>query len=251
MAKHFPRFVLAVLIFLGTALPATAAQWRARAPEKERVEKKISASQETLLELLTQLESLQGEVQQLRNQTEVQQNEINRLRSRLQDVTSDLDRRVSTMERSGGRSQAVGNKGKKGPSRPVAVVSGEEQKRYDAAFVLMKQGDYSGAARAFRGFITRYPASSLASNAQYWIAESNYFVRNFRLSLKEFRVLEAQYPNSRKLPDAMLKIGYSYYELGEWAKARRALQEVISRFPGTRNAKSAKTRLRAMKKEGH
>jgi tol-pal system protein YbgF len=251
MVKYLPRSALVALIFFSVSLPAPAAQWRAKAPEKEKAAVKTSASQETLLELLTQLESLQAEVQQLRNQTEVQQNEINRLRSRLQDVTSDLDRRVSAMERSGGASKAVSSKGKKGASRSVAVVTGEEQKRYDAAFALMKQGDYSGAARAFRSFITRYPASPLASNAQYWIAESNYFVRNFRLSLKEFRKLEAQYPNSRKLPDAMLKIGYSYYELGEWAKARKALQKVITRYPGSRNANSAKARLRGMKKEGH
>lgn len=250
MAKYLTRFALVALIFFGASLPAPAAQWRARAPEKEKATPKTSASQETLLELLTQLESLQAEVQQLRNQTEVQQNEINRLRSRLQDVTSDLDRRISTMERSGGTSKAVS--GKKGASsKPVAIVTGEEQKRYDAAFRLMKQGDYAGAARAFRNFIARYPASPLASNAQYWIAESNYFVRNFRLSLKEFRKLEAQYPNSRKLPDAMLKIGYSYYELGEWAKARSALQKVVNRYPGSRNANSAKARLRVMKKEGH
>jgi len=248
MPNRFSQHLLIVLLIFGVPLAASAAQWRSKAPEKEKAA--ASISQETLLELLTQLESLQSEVQLLRNQTEVQQNEINRLRSRLQDVTSDLDRRVSTMERHGGSSKASSSK-KGASSKPIAVVTGEEQKRYDAAFRLMKQGDYAGAARAFRNFIARYPASPLAANAQYWIAESNYFVRNFRLALKEFKKLEKEYPNSRKLSDAMLKIGYSYYELNEWAKAHKALQKVIDRFPGSRNAKSAKARLRVMKKEGH
>ncbi len=241
--------VIVILLLLGLPQVASAAQWRAKTPEKQK--SVVSASQETLLELLTQLESLQTELQQLRNQTEIQQNEIKLLRSRLQDVTSDLDRRVSTMERQGGARKAIGRTGKKVSSKPAALVPGEEQKRYDAAFQLMKQGDYTGAARAFRGFIARYPSSALTSNAQYWIAESNYFVRNFRLALKEFQKLTAQYPNSRKITDAMLKIGYTYYELGEWIKARRALQEVVNRFPSTRNANSAKARLRVMKKEGH
>ncbi len=76
-------------------------------------------------------------------------------------------------------------------------------------------------------------------------------MRNFRLALGEFKKVEEQYPNSRKLPDAMLKIGYTHYELGEWAKARRYLQEVVNRYPNTRNANSANARLRVMKKEGH
>ncbi len=250
MAKHLSRVALAVLLFLGVSLAASSAQWRAKVAENApTATTKTNASQETLLELLTQLESLQTELQQLRNQTEVQQNEINRLRSRLQDVTRDLDRRVSAIERHGGVSKPAASGGE--PSKPLAVVTGDEQKLYDAAFQLMKQGDYTSASRSFRGFIARFPASPLASNAQYWIAESNYFVRNFRLALKEFQKVEEQYPNSRKLPDAMLKIGYAYYELGEWTKARRALQEVINRFPSTRNANSAKARLRIMKKEGH
>ncbi len=248
MLFYLNRIIL-ILLLLALPLATHAVQWRAKAPEKQKPV--VSASQETLLELLTQLESLQGELQQLRNQTEIQQNEIKRLRSRLQDVTSDLDQRLSAIERQGGARKVINRTGKKASSKSVAVVAGEEQKRYDEAFQLMKQGDYTGAARAFRGFIARYPSSPLASNAQYWIAESNYFVRNFRLSLKEFQKQVAQYPNSRKITDAMLKIGYTYYELGEWINARRALQEVVNRFPRTRNSNSAKVRLRVMKKEGH
>lgn len=247
MNKQLPRFALIVVLFFGVSMVASGAQWRSKAPDRQK--SAISASQETLLELLTQLESLQAEVQQLRNQTEVHENEIKRLRSRLQDVTSDLDRRVSDMERRGGAGKTVGRRGKKAP--PSQEATGAEQKRYDAAFQLMKQGDYTGASRAFRGFIARYSGSPLAANAQYWIAESNYFVHNYRLSLKEFRKLLSLYPNSRKVADAMLKIGYTHYELGEWTKARRALQELMNRYPRTRNANSAKARLRIMKNEGH
>lgn len=251
--KNSPsRFAVILLLAFGLPLASPAAQWRAKVPDKPTAAAaKPTASQETLLELLTQLESLQTELQQLRNQTEVQQNEINRLRSRLQDVTRDLDRRVSTIERHGVVRKSATTGGGKEASKPVAEASGDEQKLYDAAFQLMKQGDYTAAARAFRGFIARFPASPLASNAQYWIAESNYFVRNFRLALKEFQKVEEQFPNSRKLPDAMLKIAYTHYELGNWAKARRYLQEVINRYPNSRNANSAKARLRIMKKEGH
>jgi TolA-binding protein len=51
------------------------------------------------------------------------------------------------------------------------------------------------------------------------------------------------------VPDAMLKTGYSHYDLGEWAKARESLNQVIARYPGTPAAKSAEQRLAKMKKE--
>ena len=65
-----------------------------------------------------------------------------------------------------------------------------------------------------------------------------------------FLKVEAKYPDSRKLSDALLKIGYTYYELGEWKKARQYLQDVVKRYPNTRNARSANARLTIMQKEG-
>jgi tol-pal system protein YbgF len=243
------------LVLTGVSIDAPAAQWRASAPDKEATKSaNPAASSETLLELLNQLEALQAEVRELRNQTEVQENEIKQLQSRVQDLTEDLDRRVRALER-GGAAAAGGSVAPSvaSPAAPpvVAPTSSQEQQEYEAAFQLMKQGDYTGASRAFRTFISRYPKSPLAANAQYWIAESNYFVRNFNLALKEFLKVEELYPNSRKLSDALLKIGYTYYELGEWAKARQYLQKVIDRYPNTRNARSASSRLAIMKKEGH
>jgi TolA-binding protein len=48
----------------------------------------------------------------------------------------------------------------------------------------------------------------------------------------------------------MLKIGYCHYELGEWARARDNLNQVVARYPGQPAAKSAGQRLAKMKKEG-
>jgi TolA-binding protein len=65
----------------------------------------------------------------------------------------------------------------------------------------------------------------------------------------EFGKVVSDHPNSTKVPDAALKIGYSHYELGEWSKARDSLNQVVTRYPGTPAAKSAQQRLAQMKKE--
>lgn len=205
-----------------------------------------ASSREVLADLLQQLESLQTEVRSLRGQVEVQAHEIERLQARQRELLADIDRRISELERRGVSASA--------PESPVApgaqAESAQEQKDYDAAFNLMKQGNYERAAKGFREFLAKHPQGALRDNAQYWLGEAYYVMRDFRKAQAEFSRLVSDYPASPKVPDAMLKIGYSHYELGEWARAREHLKQVIARYPGQPVAKSAEQRLAKMKKEG-
>jgi TolA-binding protein len=58
-----------------------------------------------------------------------------------------------------------------------------------------------------------------------------------------FRRVIEQYPQSDKVPDALLKIGYSQVELGDRSAARTSLQEVMRQFPDTTAARLASDRL--------
>ncbi len=255
----------AIALAVGLLAPhAATAGWRSQGPDSDKQAKQQSQSdtstisKQTLVELLQQLESLQTEVRQLRNQVEVQGHEQEQLRSRLQDLTQDLDRRVRALERVGGEpatapasAGAAAQTSAPAPASEFKVPDAKEQAAYDAAFQLMKQGDYTGAGNAFHAFIKKYPSSALAPNAQYWIAESSYIKRNFSEALKQFIKVRETYPASRKVPDATLKIGYTYYELHKWDKARTFLNEVATRYPNTLLARSAQARLDMMQKEGH
>jgi tol-pal system protein YbgF len=217
-------------------------------------------ARETLVDLLLQLEQLQTEVRSLRGQVETQTYELERLKNRQRDVLADHDRRMRELERRGGVAPASGAStppaDKPGEhaagTQPgaTAPVSASEQQAYDAAFALMKQGQYSKAAKSFREFIGKYPRSQLADNAQYWIGEALYVGRNFKAAREEFAKVASDYPGSDKTADAALKVGYSHYELGEWSKAREAFTATIAKYPNTRAAKAAEERLAKMKKEG-
>lgn len=205
-------------------------------------------SREVLADLLQQMELLQTELRNLRGQVEVQTNEIERLKARQRDLLADIDRRVSEIERRG-----LAPAAEAAPAAPPAgagVVSAQQQQDYEAAFGLMKQGNYDRAAKAFRDFIAKHPQSPMRENAQYWLGEAHYVARDFRKALAEFSRLASDYPQSQKAPDALLKVGYSHYELGEWPKARENLKQVIARYPGQPAAQSAEQRLAKMKKEG-
>jgi tol-pal system protein YbgF len=220
-------------------------------------------TRETLVDLLLQLEQLQTELRNLRGQVETQTYELERLKNRQRDVLADLDRRMRELERRGGVAPAsaaskpsADGPGERAPdvqpgaSSPPAPVSAAEQQAYDAAFALMKQGQYSKAVKAFREFIDKHPRGQLADNAQYWIGEALYVGRNFKAAREEFIKVLTDYPGSDKSADAALKVGFSHYEIGEFAKAREALTQVVAKYPNTRPAKSAEERLARMKKEG-
>ena len=64
-------------------------------------------------------------------------------------------------------------------------------------------------------------------------------------------MLRKNYPGASKTADASLKLGYSLYELGRWNDARKALKEVIARYPDSSVARLARKRLQRMKAEGH
>ena len=130
-------------------------------------------------------------------------------------------------------------------------VSLQEQASYDRAFDLLKQSRYEEAVAAFKEFQTRFPRSSLADSAQFWIAEARYVNRAYDAALHEYSTLIQRYPNSKKLPDAMLKVGYIHFDNEQWEQARRALNAVVIRYPASRVAVSAKMRLDQMSKTGH
>jgi TolA-binding protein len=53
----------------------------------------------------------------------------------------------------------------------------------------------------------------------------------------------ATYPKGSKVPDAMLKIGYSLVSMNEPEKARAALQSLLVKYPKSPAAAKARERL--------
>jgi TolA-binding protein len=53
-----------------------------------------------------------------------------------------------------------------------------------------------------------------------------------------------KWPDSRKAPDALLKLGYTQFEQKQFAAARATLLEVTKKYPGTDSARLAADRLK-------
>jgi tol-pal system protein YbgF len=117
-----------------------------------------------------------------------------------------------------------------------------EQAAYEKALSTLMAGQYEQAAAEFEAFLTAYPAGSFVDNAQYWLGEAYYVTRKFDPAAVAFaKVVEAT--QSRKRPDAMLKLGYTYFEQKKLAEAKALLEQVQAEYPGSSVAGLAQKRL--------
>ena len=247
MIRRLTLFVALVApLVSGATFAAESRTWVT--PQENAAE--IATLRQQLADITVELDQLRQDVRELRGQLEVQTHDLQTIKGSNRETLSDMDKRLRDVERRGPSASVEGPSNDAEPSgkTPTAAVpaGAGEQREYDAAFGLMKQGFYEKAAKGFRDFVAKYPNSELAGNAQYWAGEAQYVVRNFKQASDDFTKVVDKYPSSPKVADALLKIGYSQQELGNLDKARETLQQLIRRYPNTTAAKSAEKRLADM-----
>lgn len=133
-----------------------------------------------------------------------------------------------------------------GLAEGAAAESDAIRRDYEAAWRTLDKKDYKAATTRFREFIKKYPKSTLAGNAQYWIGESLYALKEFDQAIIEFDAVRRRYPQGEKVPAALLKQGFAFAELGEKVNARLILQEVVEKYPQSPEAGRAKQRLKSL-----
>jgi tol-pal system protein YbgF len=102
---------------------------------------------------------------------------------------------------------------------------------YTAAFGLLRQRDYAAAEEALRAFVDAHPEHALAGNAKYWLGETFYVRENYEQAAVVFAEGFRTYPESRKAPDNLLKLGMSLGRIDQVDKACQIFSELQKRFP--------------------
>lgn len=217
-----------------------------------RVERVVQ--NESLIQLASELQQLRSETAALRGDIETLRFETEGAAERQRDLYLDIDQRLQALEQAQSRAAFApppaapaqgGFASTPPPSTPPAAArpSGTDQQNYQAAFEMIQARRYPEAGRAFQEFLSAFPASPLADNAQYWLAETHYVQGQFQEALAAFQKVVDDYPQSAKLPDALLKIAYCQDELDNRSAARTTLQQVMRQFPDTTAARLASQRL--------
>ena len=205
--------------------------------------KKLEAAmtdRSALLQISSQLDSLNAELAKMRGQLEVLANQAEVGERKQKDLYLDIDTRLRKLESP--REQALGT------DKPAAETDPGEAKAYQAALDQFKLGNYALAVAAMQSFLATYPASKLAPNAQYWVGMAHSGQRDYKAAIAAQRKLLAAWPDSEKAPDAMLSIASAQETMGDRGAARKTLEELIAKYPQSSSASSAKQRLAASKR---
>lgn len=268
--------VVAALL-AATSGQALAQQRLSLADRVGRLEQQADNSQANA-DLLNQLNQLRTEVISLRQAIEQLQHENSQLQQTSRDQYLDLDGRLNRLE--GGEAPALPTP----PSAPAAgtgtratgdavpsaqagaaleqaprvhgdpgslAQAGDERIAYDAAFSVMRGGQYTQAAQQFEAFLAQFPNGIYAPNALYWLGQSYYLTSRYAEAEQQFDAVVARYPTHQKAADALLKLGLAQLETGKPEEGQRTLGEVGTRYPGTEAARIAGDRLGSLSRRSY
>jgi len=254
---------LALLALLGAGCASTP-------PEEDPVQVKlndldarvgrmehIAANQ---VQVAQRLDEIQNNLRELRGRVDELEHNNDALSKQQRDLYNDLDKRLGAGGGAAGAAGAAGagagsaapgaggggNAAAAGGGAGDAGASSTEQAVYAQAFDALKAGSYSIAITGFKDFLSSYPTSGLAENAQYWLGESYYVTHDYGSAAGAFRTVLKKYPDSRKAPDAMLKLGYTQAAQKQYGAARSTLTELTQKYPDSESAKLAADRLKKL-----
>ncbi len=227
-------FLALTLITLPACLK-TRAQVRTDSPDEAPKSSELLASQAAAIdELKTELARLTGRLEELeRAQGQASKNEGT---AHLEAVKK-LETRLNELEQA--QIETLENLKKVQTSSPAAdPVSWLEQGKS-----RLISGDLEGAADALSEYL-KSSKPRQAEEATFLRGEAYFGLKQYKKAIIDFSKFPERFQKSRKMPEALYKIGLSFDALGMREDARNFFQELIEKFPKTEEAKKAKGRVR-------
>lgn len=93
---------------------------------------------------------------------------------------------------------------------------------------------------------TAAPAGNSAGGS-FAAAEKAFEQKDWKLAILEYENYRNDNPKGKNYAAATLKIGMAFHELGKKEEAKIFFDEVVAKFPGSKEAKKASQRLKTMK----
>ena len=209
---------------------------------------RIDTLSKAQFELVNQIQSLRDENASLRGQIETLNYDLESTKKRQQDFYIDLDGRLRKFEPQSASATETNPadtaKPQSDPAKKTASDPASEARDYEKALNLFKANKIKEAASAFDGFTKTYPDSTLTPNAQYWLGNAYFSLHDCKKSIAAHKIVINKWPQHAKASDSMINIATCQQELGDTKGVKSTLEAVISKYPGTPAAATAKQRLK-------
>ncbi len=119
---------------------------------------------------------------------------------------------------------------------PVAAVAPvnpgvSPQRLYDTAYADFTTGQWALSIQGFEAYISGFPRSELADNAQFFIGSNHYADGRYREAADAFEQVMLNYPDGDAVAEALYKRGLTLDRLGQPELARQAFELVVQNYP--------------------
>jgi len=208
---------------------------------------RIDQQTKSMLDLQSQIETLSNEIRKLRGQNEEILHGLGDAEKRAKDFYVDLDTRLrhfESLEDDAAPASGIS---------PVATVSIDpsnpafENRAFETAYVLFKNGRHADAAKAFHEFLKKYPDSVHVPNAVYWLGATKFALKDYKGALDFYQRFLMILPTTPKAPEVLLNIAGCQRELKQKAAAKKTLKQLIAQYPTSEAAAKAKKLLASAK----
>lgn len=215
--------------------------------EKANIKLEEANKQQTgsMLDMLTQIESLNQELRKLRGQNEELEHNLQDAKNRQKDFYVDLDTRLRHLEAAEAAQSAPAQKAV--DKSAIEDSSSLEISAYDVIYAYYKAANYAKVLESSQEFLAKFPGSKKAPNVHYLMGDAYFSLDNFKKSIASYQVVVSQYETSPSVPDAWLNIAACQQQLKDLPSAKKTLKLLISKHPDSKAAKKAKQRLSSLK----
>jgi TolA-binding protein len=114
------------------------------------------------------------------------------------------------------------------------------EKEFRGAMELFQSGRHHEAASRFALIAKKNPQHLLASHALYWAGEAGARAQQWSTATENWEELEAKYPRSAYMPEALAGLSRAYEQQGNTGKARAYRETLVRAFPKSPVAMSLK-----------
>jgi tol-pal system protein YbgF len=133
------------------------------------------------------------------------------------------------------------------PAAPAVASKPNEADLYDGSIASFRAGKYEDASLGFKDFLRRYPKSTRAENAQFWVGECYMALKQYEQAILAFQEVIKKYPKGSKVPSALLRQSVAFQEINDKTSSKLLLRKIVKEYPNSSEAKIAAKKLEAAK----
>jgi tol-pal system protein YbgF len=135
---------------------------------------------------------------------------------------------------------------KPGPQPAPAPALSAEDNLYESALAKFKAGKSEEALAGFKHFLGNHPKSKLADNAQFWVGECYFSLKQYEQAILAYQEVIKNYPEGNKVSSAMLRQALAFTEIKDTTSAKLLFKKIVKSYPNSSEAKIAEAKLKTM-----